>query len=309
MCALPKWADEERRFTLDDLKRAFRGLKDELTWIGVSGGESTLREDLPELFEFLFTMNSGIGLVSNGFNPEKLKMVGSFTPEQKTRFWLGLSIDGLEETHDKIRCKGSFKNVMQSIKLLKTTRALNRAINLNICIQPLNYKELLDVYQLSLDLGCNFFANLAVPFENFNWTPEMLDEIEKGIHKITSEIKGNLPDRRVGKYIIENMMPHMRTGKRPIPCCAGEEWIILDPFGDIYPCHKASWDVKGDYGNQEYCFGNIKKDGTIIGIYMSERAYRVREKLDVANCNFCWGCDVGVNPHLREALQKLEALK
>lgn len=305
MCNLPPFANPDTRWTLDELGASFKGLEGSLEVVSVSGGESTLREDLLEICQFLFgVLKEGVdfAIVTNGYLTERIEaLIDSFTPEQRARFFVALSMDGLEQTHDKIRIKGSFENLMKTIEIVDKKSV---PMGVNMCIQPLNYLEVMDVYRLVKSKNICFSAGLAQPYEFYDFTPDMIESIDRDLKEITGEIETDCLDNKIQHYYLSHIVPHFRNGKRQALCCAGEEWVILDPFGEVYPCHKASWNVKGEYGNPELSFGNIKTDGTLLEIHQSAEADLVREKMDIVNCNACWGCDIGVNPHIKEILNE-----
>ncbi len=303
MCNLPPFANPKNRWTVGELIAAFKGLEGSLKVVSVSGGESTLRDDLIEICHFLFEVirdDVDFAIVTNGFLTDRIEtLIDSFTQDQKDKFFVALSMDGLELSHDTVRKTGSFKNLMETINMVADKGI---PMGINMCIQPINYKEIMDVYQLVKSKNICFSAGLAQPYEFFDFTPEIITAIDKDLKEITNEIEADCTDEKIQRYYLNNLIPHLRTGKRPALCCAGDEWIILDPFGDVYPCHKACWNVEGKYGNTELSFGNIKTDGTLLEIYHSEKATTVRSKMNVTNCDTCWGCDIDVNPHILKAV-------
>ena len=80
---------------------------------------------------------------------------------------INVSVDGLEETHDKIRgVKGGFRQCIKTIHML-TELSKNYPINVTIgtVIQPLNLYQIDEIERLSKDLGLTI-----------NFQPLMFDE-------------------------------------------------------------------------------------------------------------------------------------
>jgi len=88
-----------------------------------SGGEPLLRHDIYEIAEYATSKNINCVLSTNGtlITPEiaeKLKNAGFI--------YVGVSIDGLENTHDKFRgCKGSFEKAVQGLINVKEVGILS----------------------------------------------------------------------------------------------------------------------------------------------------------------------------------------
>ncbi|MCH7740744.1 MAG: radical SAM protein [Chloroflexi bacterium] len=93
---------------LDDLA-AF-----EIPVVLFSGGEPTMRPDLPELIEHATKLGSRTLISTNGTLLTK-EMVARLSAAGLNR--VGISLDGLEKTHDKFRgSKGAFKKTLQGIR-------------------------------------------------------------------------------------------------------------------------------------------------------------------------------------------------
>ena len=95
---------------------------DDLAGLGIkkivlSGGEPTLKDGVGELVKHIHSKNIGWGMVSNGFclPQDFLQVMEKYKP-----YAVGLSVDGREETHNKLRRNPrSFQRVAESIKKLQ----------------------------------------------------------------------------------------------------------------------------------------------------------------------------------------------
>ncbi|MDP6154763.1 MAG: radical SAM protein [Candidatus Thermoplasmatota archaeon] len=83
--------------------------------VALMGGEPLVREDWVTIAGCVKDLNMDLSIVSNGLLMEKyMDRISSLEPKV-----VGISLDGLEKTHDSIRRKGSFKTAMNAIKLLR----------------------------------------------------------------------------------------------------------------------------------------------------------------------------------------------
>ena len=83
----------------------------------LSGGEPLLREDIYDISHRAKTMGFYVGLSTNGtlITPENIHKIAAVGYD-----YVGISIDGLEKTHDLFRRRqGAFKESMQGIELCK----------------------------------------------------------------------------------------------------------------------------------------------------------------------------------------------
>ncbi|MEI6056052.1 MAG: radical SAM protein [Lentisphaerota bacterium] len=96
-----------------------KALIDDLSAFGVpvllfSGGEPLMREDIFELIAYAASKGMRTVLSSNGTLVDKTK---AETLKKIGISYVGISIDGREETHDKFRChRGAFKETIQGIR-------------------------------------------------------------------------------------------------------------------------------------------------------------------------------------------------
>jgi MoaA/NifB/PqqE/SkfB family radical SAM enzyme/polysaccharide pyruvyl transferase WcaK-like protein len=95
-----------------------------LQYIGVSGGEPTLRNDLQKIFEVICSKTpklKGVGIITNGIIEnvvkEKILECAEICQKHGITFNIMISLDGLGEIHDISR--GREKNFQSAISLLK----------------------------------------------------------------------------------------------------------------------------------------------------------------------------------------------
>jgi MoaA/NifB/PqqE/SkfB family radical SAM enzyme len=114
------------------------------TSIIISGLEPLLHSDVISICKKLIDNGFQTSLVTNGVLLEKyaedLIQVGLKN--------ITVSLDGLEDTHDKIRGKGVFKQVIKGLIKLNQAKQLNYArtsVKINCCVSPENYSSLYEL--------------------------------------------------------------------------------------------------------------------------------------------------------------------
>ncbi|NPB06415.1 MAG: radical SAM protein [Aquificae bacterium] len=110
------WANREREeLTLDEIKALIPQLKNEgVKFVILSGGEPLQREDLFEVAKLLKEAGFKTSLSTNGLliNRDNLPLIKSCFD------YVGVSVDGRPETHDRFRGKdGAFKGAVKALEL------------------------------------------------------------------------------------------------------------------------------------------------------------------------------------------------
>lgn len=229
-----------------------------------TGGEPTLRKDLLEVAKAFASrgMVSTVMINTNGLKPDLLV---ELTERFKTEFpdhglVFQLSIDGLEETHDRIRgVPGNYKKVIESLqkiwKLKQRFTTAFTAVALTV-ITDQNYRELVALNDaLRAEVGNDFYQGF-----------ELLRDVERTAWNIPDEVreKGvgpknmDLPPReafdqiaadltfinrrnpyRLDPFHLHNLLQleMVKTGKPAAPCVtAGQSVGVLYANGDVAHC-------------------------------------------------------------------------
>ena len=125
-CAMCFYAEEmdkkEPDLTFDEIKKISE-TAGEINRLWISGGEPTLREDLPEIIEMFYKNNQvkDVNIPTNGLKPERIvewvTRLRKSCPE--TNFNVSLSLDGFGKTHDIQRgVPGNFYKALYTLKLV-----------------------------------------------------------------------------------------------------------------------------------------------------------------------------------------------
>lgn len=285
-CSL--WKLKGQELTVDDLQKRLPAFR--MSHITFGGGEPFLRKDLVELVKTVVrrTNSPSISFFTNGQLTKRitkyLREISIFFPR---KIFVYLSIDGPKEYHDKIRGgKGIYDRTIATVEKLKEDYPIG--ISYTIC--PENFEWVYETFKLAQSYGASFSTRIAHPLAYQKFTSHQLEIIDKQVQQISQEsINEASLFSLYNSFFLENIVKVYRSGKRAVPCMAGIRFMVLDPYGAIYPCFPSMWGKEG-YGNSDYSYGNIK-DVSIGEI--RKRRKEVLRRLKPALCNKCWnGCDV-----------------
>lgn len=141
--------------------------------VGVNGGEPSMHPQLEDVIESLFVLKKlkRIHVISNGMVSEllaeKLKKIKPLCESRGVSLYLTLSIDGIEEIHDKTRgVEGAYKKTLSTLKIILCNRKLYcDYVDIGCTISNSNIEAMPAVEVLCKKLGVTSYYHLAVPNE------------------------------------------------------------------------------------------------------------------------------------------------
>lgn len=131
----------DREITPEELSEVLSDpLFDAVEYIGVSGGEPTLRKDLPELYRTIVNKRpriEGTGIITNAIRGddvlEKLGASLDVCRSAGVAFNVMVSLDGIGDVHDTVRGRaGNFRSAVKVIGALKEQEGLPLSIGCTI---------------------------------------------------------------------------------------------------------------------------------------------------------------------------------
>ncbi len=206
------------------------------------GGEPFLREDWDDFARCLNEYNVKVNAISNGYAMDQ-KLVDKIKEAKLTN--VAISIDGLKETHEKIRRKPDcYQRAIDSLNLLKEN-GISTAIVTTICRD--NLKELDELYKIVFQQQAEIWQiQIGVPrgrlceHSDFIIQPENLFELERFIVRVKQERRVHLDiadnigyfgrNEELFRFHITSRLPFW-TG-----CYAGIQAMGIDANGDIKGC-------------------------------------------------------------------------
>jgi MoaA/NifB/PqqE/SkfB family radical SAM enzyme len=267
----PQKASEE--LTTDDIRRIFsenRNFLSKVKNVGLTGGEPFLRDDIVDIVRIIHenVPKARLGAQTNGFNTKSiiksLKEILEFCPE----FGLAVSLDGVADTHDKIRgIRGTFNNALKTIKEAHELGV--KRITTGMTLSCINYNQISKVKGIAEGLDTEFSCFLADEGDYF-------DNLGGGSGALTQEMKKSIINdlkQFSHNYYMDNLRRQMEGEKRKLPCYSGFTSFVIDPYGELRPCI-----ILPD------SFGNLK-DNRMEDLLKTEKARQIRDK--VKGCT-CW---------------------
>ena len=269
----------------------------------LSGGEPTLRSDLPQIIN-LFKSNNlikNVSIPTNGILPERIERIAteitSLSPQLNVSF--NLSIDGFAEIHDVIRgVEGNFNRSMESLERLArlAQKKPNFRVVVNTVICADNYHQVIPFARFieSKGLANGHFFEIArgdMPEKRLKSVPaatlrEIYDQLipiqsryfahearrrKSGLGRLLREVVdvGNL----INRYR-HQLKVYAKGQKWNFPCMAGESIGVIDYNGKLRICELRSESVNlADY---DYNFtlawqsATIRKEASIAKTHVCD---------------------------------------
>lgn len=242
----------------------------------ITGGEPFIREDLSEIVRELYKKSDRIVISTNGFFTDRIIKLCEEFPNVGIR----ISIEGLEETNNKIRgLDDGFNKGYSTLK--KLVEMKHPDVGFGMTVQDANAKDLVPLYDLSNELNMEFAtASLHNSFyfvEAKNIINDRLmvaKEFEKLVNKL---LESNSPKKWFRAYFNHGLINYIFGQKRLLPCDMAFDTFFIDPYGDVMPCNGTkNKEVMGNLNNQ-----------TWEELWNSEQAEKVRNT--VRHCDRqCW---------------------
>ena len=315
---------EANNLTLDEITQIARGMPN-FPHLLVSGGEPIMHKELPEIVD-IFVREANIqslDMPTNGLLGRKVvegaERILDMHPQ--LLITIGLSLDGFEETHDRLRAvPGNFKKLWQTLDALNEMRyrrvkaaeagegpyPLLRVLTLT-CVNNQNLDEaeaLADWVRANKDVDGMMFEclrgepkdpELAPP------SPAQFDRIIQKSMEVNSDLMGRrFPEDRGARLayvrgVYRMQRQHLVTGKIPTTCQAGANLAVLEPDGRVRFCELL--DEVGDLRQSEFDWKRVM---------FSEEAQHQRRWIREARCSctHCVNLGHSIDNGLRTRLQR-----
>jgi len=248
----------------------------EMFFTNITGGEPFVRADLPEIVSALRKKTKRIVISTNGFFTDRIISLCRKYPDLGIR----ISIEGLQETNDKIRgIPDGYNRTQETLNKLRKMGI--KDIGFGMTVQDVNCHDLIPLYRMSADLGYEFATATLHNSHYFHKLDNKIEDKEKVCAEFEKLIKLLLKSKRPKNwfraYFNQGLINYIHGNKRFLPCEMGKDGFFVDPYGDVLACN--GMDEKQSMGNLN--------DQTWDEIWNSERAEQVRNMVKTCNKN-CW---------------------
>jgi radical SAM protein with 4Fe4S-binding SPASM domain len=125
-------------------------------WFGISGGEPLIRQDIFDVVEYAKEVGFEVSLITSGFAFDQRRLDNLVRDEVHT----AVSIDGAEESNDRIRGRGSYNKAVYAMKKLSENGLLDCVVT---TMTKYNIKDSGHVVKLAAEHGARMavFHNLV----------------------------------------------------------------------------------------------------------------------------------------------------
>lgn len=242
----------------------------------ITGGEPFIREDLPDIVRELYKKSDRIVISTNGFFTDRIIKLCEEFPNVGIR----ISIEGLEETNNKIRgLDDGFNRGYSTLK--KLVELKHPDVGFGMTVQDANAKDLVALYNLSNELNMEFAtASLHNSFYFVEAKNIIKDRmmVGKEFENLVNELlKSNSPKKWFRAYFNHGLINYIFGQKRLLPCDMAFDTFFIDPYGDVMPCNGTK---------EKEVMGNLNEQ-TWEELWNSAQAEKVRNK--VRHCDRqCW---------------------
>ena len=235
---------------IDEIERFF-SKSNRFSWVGLTGGEPFLREDITEVVKAILDNCQeliAIHFATNGTMTNRIvesaeKILGY--KNKRVRLLFTLSIDGTPSLHDEIRgIEGTWLECVATFKKLKAIKYVQARIGTTLSHYNLDkfhetFSSLKEVFPPLRfdDFTINIFQRS--PFYYNNDTMPELDypNIVKAIDEILMLDKDSFSTNNfLRRRYLRLYKQYTRNKKCPLRCQALSSTCLLEPQGDIYPC-------------------------------------------------------------------------
>lgn len=293
-------AAPQDELSLDEIRKISARLG-HVKFLSITGGEPSLRDDLPSIIAEFYRNNQtrNVVLHTNGYFSEKIRDIAVQAMEQNPHCELNVSvsIDALSEQHDMIRgVPGIFANAIATLQLLKNAKERYPRINItvNTCFNTFNQDEVrnlsdylfanfaIDGYYLSLVRG-NTFDSGAKGVDIRRYLDEVTYLQRKSVIRRYYDNYPLASLRRTLDFVAPQIVAEtVQKGRMPYPCKAGRSVVVIAENGEVKPCEMLP-----------ESFGNVRDHGyDIPEMLSSPEGESIKKFIASGGCCCTWECAV-----------------
>jgi len=226
-----------------------------IEYVMLAGGEPTLRDDLPEIVELMHRRMPRlrkVQIASNVIHTAAVRAqyprIAAYCHEHGIRLSLGVSLDGIGDTHDKIRgAKGAFKKVMESVAFMKELqRSTPFTMSLDPTVFSMNIDELEQLKELAERLELPIVFQIAAISDDYYGNVDTANTLalsDTDRFKMLKFLKLRVAESSLFDalaYYYAEVIDHEEGAKdRALPCPYADQGLLLNPDGSVQYCHNS----------------------------------------------------------------------
>ncbi len=256
------------------IKKVVQELKEMgVFWLGFTGGEPLLQEDIVEITESVGD-DCAVKLFTTGCTltrqlAQDLRNAGLFSVSVSLDHWK-------QELHDKARrYAGAFQTALKAIDIFKNLGDVDVGVSAVLSKEMIKRGEVEEFLDFLIGLGIHeaWLSECKPSVQDF-WTDDQVITEQERLKLMELQDRYN----REGKITV-NYLAHFE-GKEHFGCNAGHKMVYIDPFGEVSPCvfipmtfgnvreeslKKIFKEMKSHFPSEDRCF--INKNYRLIQKY------------------------------------------
>jgi MoaA/NifB/PqqE/SkfB family radical SAM enzyme len=257
--------------------------------VNLSGGEPTLRQDLPQLTGLLLEKLPALRrltVTTNALSPERVAQqctaLLDLCTDRGIRLFVGISLDGIGGRHDEMRnIVGAFDKATRTVGELQALQPRGLRVGINSTLTGRNLDDAREIREWGLERGLPVNFIVASYAESYYGNTECADELSFRPEQKT-ELVGFLQElgraRSLGNlaaYFYADAARMLERGSaRTTPCVFQKDAFMLDARGDFQYCM---------YGR---VLGNVRATSA-RALYYGEENLEHREEIIHNRCRDC----------------------
>ncbi|MFH1791623.1 MAG: radical SAM/SPASM domain-containing protein [Candidatus Omnitrophota bacterium] len=270
-----------------EIRKMMSGMRG-LSWIDLTGGEISVREDVADIAGVIMDSAPGLAVFhvsTNGQMPERIFLLAGEIIKRGLAPVINVSVDGPPRVNDLLRgVEGSYYRSLETFRMLKALKKGHYYLSCTISKYNIDYLEELitvlgkepcfspsDLHFNLFHASSHYYGNDQVE-GNPGCDPDMIERF------MSLAKKGNMIKRFLEDKYITGLRRYLNGDRFPVACQAFNGSLFINPYGDIYPC-----------GMYDRCIGNIRNYGYDMSLlWDSSLAGRVRDDIRGRMCPGCW---------------------
>ncbi len=247
------WAEEDRHEMsstmvvrmLQEILKQYR-----ISFVSITGGEPFLNRHCGRILRSLSVLRekkdiAGFGVYSNAAYGEGVRRVLGAQEGFLRGMHMGISIDGSEATHDRLRGQGAYGKTIQTIAWVRE-KYPDIVLEIKFTINSVNYAQLKDVYQLARKFKARFSPKIMEDgvddYYHRHPMPEtgsLVTLTSAMVAVVKDQIEAMFADNYSGvdKKMVEATLVLLTGGKKCILACATPaKTFFVNSRREIFPC-------------------------------------------------------------------------
>ena len=248
------WAEKERHeMSASMVVRMMRELlgRYKINFVSITGGEPFLNRNCGRLLKAMSLFRergeiTGFGVYSNAAYFEGVRRAFDAHGQYLRGMHMGISIDGGQETHDRLRGAGAYQKSLKTIEWLTANVGKNIILEFKFTINQINHAELGDVYRLAKHFKARFSPKIMESgVSDYYHRHEMpdTDTLAAPTKEMIASVRGQVTQilndgyPGVDRELIEAMMVLLSGGRKCIRACATPaKSLFINSRRNVYPC-------------------------------------------------------------------------